>query len=119
VYMSRTTVLSPAALTIGQKVSLFTSVTCPTVTVGPAVSKLDLTLKFLLKLKLVVLVLKLRFTLGMFMLPKPDPSEGLKEEPLSMEGDATHLGLGETQTFRAIGACWEFQWQRGKNSSHI
>jgi len=117
--MSRTTVLSPAALTIGQKVSLFTSVTCPTVTVGPAVSKLDLTLKFLLKLKLVVLVLKLRFTLGMFMLPKPDPSEGLKEEPLSMEGDATHLGLGETQTFRAIGACWEFQWQRGKNSSHI
>jgi len=117
--MSRTTVLSPAALTIGQKVSLFTSVTCPTVTVGPAVSKLDLTPTLLLKLKLLVLVLKLRFTLAIFELPKQDPSEGLKEEPLSKEEDATHLGLGETQTFRAIGASWEFQCQRGKNSSHI
>lgn len=40
-YISRTTVLSPAALTIGQKVSFVTSVTCPTV--APAVSRLDLT----------------------------------------------------------------------------
>ncbi|RRT35553.1 hypothetical protein BHE74_00009955 [Ensete ventricosum] len=38
--MSRTTTLSPAALTRGQKVSLSTSVTCPTA--GTAVSKLDL-----------------------------------------------------------------------------
>ena len=50
--MSRTTVLSPAALTIGQKVSLLTSVTLPTV--WPTVSKLDLTLKsqFLFPLEL-------------------------------------------------------------------
>lgn len=41
--MSSTTVLSPAALTMGQKVSLLTSVTWPTV--APAVSKLELTLK--------------------------------------------------------------------------
>lgn len=39
--MSRTTTLSPAALTRGQKVSLLASVTCPTT--GTAVSKLDLT----------------------------------------------------------------------------
>lgn len=42
-YISRTTILSPAALTMGQKVSLFTSVTWPIV--APAVSKLDLTVK--------------------------------------------------------------------------
>lgn len=39
VYMSRTTILEPAAFTRGQKVSLFTSVTCPTA--GDAVSRLD------------------------------------------------------------------------------
>lgn len=39
--MSRTTTLSPAPRTSGQKVSLFTSVTCPTT--GPAISKLDRT----------------------------------------------------------------------------
>ena len=38
-YISRTTALSPAALTIGQNVSLFTSVTCPTT--ASAVSMLD------------------------------------------------------------------------------
>lgn len=40
--MSRTTSLSPAALTIGQKVSLVTSVTCPVTASAPteAVSKL-------------------------------------------------------------------------------
>lgn len=53
--MSRTTVLSPAALTMGQNVSLFTSVTFPTVTVGPAVSKLDLTATLPLLLKLTLL----------------------------------------------------------------
>jgi len=44
--MSRTTILSPAALTIGQKVSLLTSVTCPVTASAPTdvVSKLlDLT----------------------------------------------------------------------------
>jgi hypothetical protein len=55
VYMSRTTVLSPAELTMGQKVSLVTSVTCPTAEVGPAVSKLDLTVetRFLLPFLLI------------------------------------------------------------------
>lgn len=43
--MSRTTIFSPAELTMGQKVSFVTSVTCPTVAVGPTVSKLDLTVK--------------------------------------------------------------------------
>lgn len=126
-YISRTTVLSPAALTIGQKVSLLTSVTCPTVTVGPAVSKLDLTLTLPLLLKLKLLLL----TLAMFIMLPPlfDPktkeeelSDGLKEEAQSKEGEATHLHLGEVQRFRAIDACWvgsNLQCQKGENSTEI
>ena len=123
--MSRTTVLSPAALTIGQKVSLLTSVTCPTVTVGPVVSKLDLTLTLPLLLKL-KLLLVLKLTLAMFMLPKQEPSEDLKEDALSKEaGDETHLQLGEIQRFRAIiGACFggvfqSLQCQNGENSTEM
>lgn len=59
VYISRTTVLSPAALTIGQNVSLSTSVTWPTTTVGPDISKLDLTLTEDLKFFLVLLAIDL------------------------------------------------------------
>ena len=50
--MSRTTVLSPAALTMGQKVSLLTSVTFPTA--APTVSKLDLTTTLLWTLLLLL-----------------------------------------------------------------
>lgn len=49
VYMSRTTTLSPAALTRGQKVSLSTSVTCPTA--GTAVSKFDVATTAALRLR--------------------------------------------------------------------
>lgn len=60
--MSRTTVLSPAALTIGQNVSLSTSVTWPTTAAGPDVSKLDLTLTEYLKPLFFLVLLLIVFT---------------------------------------------------------
>lgn len=106
--MSRTTVLSPAALTMGQKVSLLTSVTCPTVTVGPAVSKLDLTLRLelplFLKLKLLKpTFLELKIEEEKEEVEEEEPSDSLAEEELSntvVDGEPTHLVV---QRFRAIG----------------
>lgn len=102
--MSSTTVLSPAALTMGQNVSLLTSVTCPTVTVGPVVSKLDLTLKLPLFLKLKLL----RPTLFEFKMEEEneaveeeEPSDSFDEEVLSKTVVPIHLG--EVQRLRAIG----------------
>lgn len=102
--MSRTTVLSPAALTMGQNVSLLTSVTCPTVTVGPVVSKLDLTQKLPLFLKLKLL----RLTLLEFkmeeeneVVEEEEPSDSFDEEVLSKTVVPIHLG--EVQRLRAIG----------------
>ncbi|MCI26739.1 hypothetical protein A2U01_0047936 [Trifolium medium] len=102
--MSRTTVLSPAALTMGQNVSLLTSVTCPTVTVGPVVSKLDLTLTlpFFLKLKLFKpTLLELKMEEENEVVEEDEPSNSFDEEPLSKTVVPIHLG--EVHRFRAIG----------------
>ena len=114
--MSRTTVLSPAASTIGQKVSLLTSVTCPTVTVGPAVSKLHLTLNLVLSLTLIVVKVRLAMfmLLALLDIQEEEEEEEEEEEPSDnnlaedeaesriIEGVASHLHLGEAQRFRAI-----------------
>lgn len=100
--MSRTTVLSPAALTIGQNVSLLTSVTCPTVTVGPAVSKLDLTLRFTFPLFLKLKLLRPTF----FELKigeeneEDEPIDSFDEEELSKKAVPTNLG--EVHRLRVI-----------------
>lgn len=100
--ISRTTVLSPAALTMGQNVSLLTSVTFPTVTVGPAVSKLDLTLRppFFLKLNLCIPTF--------FELKMEEENEVVEEEACESFDDealsktVVPIHLGEVQRFRAI-----------------
>ncbi|KAK2361785.1 thioredoxin F-type, chloroplastic [Trifolium repens] len=86
---------------MGQNVSLLTSVTCPTVTVGPVVSKLDLTLTLFFKLKLfkpTFLELKME---NEVVEEEDEPSNSFDEEPLSKTVVPIHLG--EVQRFRAIG----------------
>lgn len=106
VYMSRTTVLSPAALTMGQKVSLLTSVTWPTVTVGPAVSKLDLTVRLLEPLLKPKLLLLLRLTLTLLpIFLEHNLAEEEEEEALLLSHrvvEPTHLGEAQRLRFRAI-----------------
>ncbi|KAK2415546.1 hypothetical protein P8452_60702 [Trifolium repens] len=88
---------------MGQNVSLLTSVTCPTVTVGPVVSKLDLTLTLPLFLKLKLFkptLLELKME-NEVVEEEDEPSNSFDEEPLSKTVVPIHLG--EVQRFRAIG----------------
>jgi len=96
---------------MGQNVSLLTSVTCPTVTVGPVVSKLDLTLKLPLFLKLKLL----RPTLLEFKMEvveeEEEPSDSFDEQVLSKTVVPIHLG--EVQRLRAIGVgMWTLRYAR-------
>lgn len=87
--MSRTTALSPADLTIGQKVSLSTSVTWPTVAVGPVVSRLDLT---------VIVAPRLGLSLNLIL---PPPLEILPEP-----SDNPNLAVHESAILMFVGS-WE------------
>lgn len=88
---------------MGQNVSLLTSVTFPTVTVGPAVSKLDLTLTLILLLKLNLcrpILFEHKMEEENEVVEKEEASDGFDEEALSKTVVPIHLG--EVQRFRAI-----------------
>lgn len=88
---------------MGQNVSLLTSVTFPTVTVGPAVSKLDLTLTLILLLKLNLCrptLFEHKMEEENEVVEKEEASDGFDEEALSKTVVPIHLG--EVQRFRAI-----------------